>query len=52
MARHAEYKQTNQTIELTTDEMDRVSGGFKFELTDVKITSNSLSSHDTPVPAN
>jgi hypothetical protein len=53
MARHAECEQTNQAIELTADEMERVAGGFKFELTDVKITSNSLSGHDTsPVTAN
>ncbi len=53
MAGHVEREQTNQATELTTDEMECVSGGFTVELTDVKITSHSWSSHDTtPVPAN
>lgn len=53
MAKHVEREQTNQPTELTADEMERVSGGLKFELVDVIITSNSLSGHDaSPPPAN
>ncbi len=31
--------------ELTEEELKRVSGGLKYELTDIKISSNSLSGH-------
>jgi hypothetical protein len=47
MAKHVEREQTNQVIELTADEIEHVSGGFTVELTDVKVTSNQLSGHDS-----
>jgi hypothetical protein len=51
MAKHVECEQTNQLIELTADEMECVSGGVTFELVDVRISSISMSGHDSsPVP--
>ena len=47
MAKHVEREQTNQVIELNADEMEHVSGGFTVALTDVKITSTSIGSHDS-----
>ena len=47
MAKHVEREQTSQVNELTADEMEHVSGGFTVALSDVKITSTSMSSHDS-----
>lgn len=57
MAKHVEHEPTsqpskpaNQPTELTTEEMEGVSGGLKFEMSDVKITSNQLGSSQEPTP--
>jgi hypothetical protein len=51
MAKHVEREQTDQVTELTADQMERVSGGLKFELVDVQVTSYSLSGgHEPPPP--
>jgi hypothetical protein len=47
MAKYVEREQTNQATELTADEMERVSGGLTLELVDVKISSFSVSGHDS-----
>jgi hypothetical protein len=51
MAKHIEREQMNQVTELTADEMERVSGGVKYELVDVKISSVQINSHE-PRPTN
>jgi hypothetical protein len=50
MAKHVESEQTSRVTELTADEMERVSGGLKFVLTDAQVTSYSLGGHDASRP--
>jgi hypothetical protein len=52
MAKHIQREPTNQVTELTVDEMERISGGLKFEMVDVKITTVPVSGGHEPVPAN